>query len=73
MDAGTAVAVVLAQMQHQPAPRDLPIQRRVVVKLVVLVDLEAKVPEVELVRLGDVKDAEDGDDGLEVDGHNAFL
>ncbi|KFY31183.1 hypothetical protein V493_01330 [Pseudogymnoascus sp. VKM F-4281 (FW-2241)] len=72
VDAGTAVAVVLAQVQHQPAPRDLPIHRRVVVKPVAPVDLEAKVSEVELVRLGDVKYAKDWDDRLELDSHNAF-
>lgn len=33
------------------------------------VDLETQIPEVELTRLGDVKDAEDWDDRLKLDVH----
>jgi hypothetical protein len=37
------------------------------------VDLEAEIFEIELIRFGDVKDAEDRDDGLEIDGHEVWL
>jgi len=73
VDAWTAIAMVLAQVQDQAAPRDLPIQRRVVVESVVPVDFEAEVFEVEFICFGDVEDAEDWGDGLEFDCHVEFF
>ena len=69
MDAGAAVAVMLAQVQDEAPARDLAIERGARVKAMVPVDLEAEEIQIELVRLGDVENPEDRDDLVENDLH----
>lgn len=64
-----AVAMVLAEVQNDAAFGYLPVQRGVVVEAMLPVGFEAEVVEVEFVGFGDVKDAEDGGDGVEFWGH----
>ena len=61
--AWTAVSMMLAQVQDQVAARHLAVERRVVVKAVIPIDLEAEKALVEFVGLGDIEDAQDRDDG----------
>ena len=49
--------MMLAQVQDQVAARHLAIERRVVVKAVIPIDLEAEKALVEFVGLGDIEDA----------------
>jgi hypothetical protein len=55
-----AITVVLAQVQDQVAARHLAVERRVVVKAVIPIDLEAEKALVEFVGLGDIEDAGSG-------------
>src|ERR1700677_389206 len=64
-----AITVVLAQVQDEVAARYLAVERRVVVEAVIPVDLEAEEALIELVRLGDVEDAQDRHDADELNGH----
>jgi hypothetical protein len=56
-------------VQDEVAARRLAIERRVVVKAVIPIDLEAEKDLLELVGLGDVEDAQDRDDAGESNGH----
>ncbi len=67
--AGRAVSVMLAQVENQVAARHLPVERRVVVEAMIPIDLEAEKALLELVRLGDIEDAQDRNDADELDGH----
>jgi hypothetical protein len=67
--AGTAVAVMLAQVQDQVAARHLAVERRVVVKAVIPIHLESEKALIELVGLGDIEDAQDRHDAGELNGH----
>ena len=55
--AGTSVAVMLAQMEQQSAPRNLSIERRVGLVAVIPIHLEAEKSQIEFVRLGNIKNA----------------
>ena len=54
--AGRAITVMLAQVEDEVAARHLAVERRVVVKAVIPIDLEAKEALIELVGLGDVEE-----------------
>src|SRR5688572_14519544 len=59
VDAGAwaAVAVMLAEVQHEVAARDLQVERQAVFETMLPVDLEAEVAQVKLARLRLVEDA----------------
>src|SRR5262249_33865066 len=65
---------MLAQVQDQAAARDLPVERSVVIEAMLPIEREAEKSEIELVRLGDVEDAQDRRDLEEFDriGHQSF-
>ena len=62
--AGRGIAVVLAQVQHEIAPRHLQVQRRRGVEAMLPVQREAEKIEVELARLGFGKTAQDRDGSM---------
>src|SRR5580765_268872 len=64
-DARRAIAVMFAQMQDAAVAGYTHIERCIVVEAVLELDLETEEVEIELTRLGDVEDAQDGRDGPE--------
>ncbi len=58
---GTAVAMMLGQMQNAAIFRDLHVERQVRFKAVLPIQSEAQEIEIEFLRLRFVEDAEDGD------------
>src|SRR5215469_12812153 len=62
---GAAIAVMLAQMQNQGAARDLAVERRVGIEAMIPIDRKSEKLQIKLVRLGDIEDAQDGDDLIE--------
>src|SRR5215469_1240697 len=70
MNAGTAVAVMLAQMQNKTPPRNLTVKRGGRVEAMIPIDREAKEPQVELVCLLYIKYTQNGDDRTKPDLHN---
>ena len=67
-----AITVMLAQMQNKVAPRNLPIQRRIVIEPMIPIDRKAEITQVEFVRLANIKYTQDRDDGIEADVHGTF-
>src|SRR5262249_34382001 len=67
--AGAAVAVMLRQVQDQAVPGYLHVGRGVLLEVVLPIDREAKVIDVELLRLLHAEDAQDGDRLLERHRH----
>ena len=65
--------MMLAQVQDQVATRHLAVERRVVVKALIPIDLEAEKALIELVGLGEVEDAQDRDDARELNGDRGSL
>src|SRR5215469_14237122 len=70
MNAGTAVAVMLAQMQNKTPPRNLTVKRGGRVEAMIPIDREAKEPQVELVCLLYIEYTQNGDDRTKPDLHN---
>jgi hypothetical protein len=68
-----AVAVVLGEVEHAVAPRDLHVDRRVWLEAVLPVDPEAEPIDVEGARLRLIEDAQDGDGRGEVHGFERML
>lgn len=58
---GAGVAVMLAQVQLEPRSGDLHVEREVVAEAMLPVDGEAEEADIELLRLLDREDAQDGD------------
>lgn len=58
---GTAVAMMLGQMQNAAIFRDLHVERQVRFKAMLPIQSEAQEIEIEFLRLRFVEDAEDGD------------
>jgi hypothetical protein len=69
MRAGARISVMLAQVQDQPATRNLAVKRPVCIEAVILIDRKAEETEIELICLGDVEDAQYRDDGIKPDVH----
>ena len=65
----TPIAMMLAEVQNETIPGYLLIQREVGLKAMVPVFREAKEILVELFGFDYVEDTEDGNDGVEFDGH----
>ena len=65
--------MMLAQVQDQVAARHLAVERRVVVKAVIPIDLEAEKALIEFVGLGDIEDPQDRDDAGELNGDRGSL
>jgi hypothetical protein len=59
-------SVMFAQMQLAAVADDACVERRIVVEAVFEAHLETEEAEVELMRLGDVEDAQDRGDGAEL-------
>jgi sugar fermentation stimulation protein A len=69
--ARAGIAVMLAQMQKHPPARNLHVERQPGLEAVLPIHLEPQVVQVELPRLGDVEDAQDGDGGERRLAHDA--
>ena len=54
---------MLAEMQDAAVAADRHVKRRIVVEAMLPLDLEAEEADIELARLGNVEDAQDGRDG----------
>ena len=72
MNAGTAVAVMLAQMQDEIAARNLTVKRGGRVEAMIPIDREAKEPQVELICLLYIEYAQNGDDQTKLISITAF-
>ena len=73
MHTGTAVPVMLAQMQDQVAAGNVTVKRSNGVEAMIPIDLEAEEPKVKLVRLSNIEDAQNGDDRIKADLNNCLL
>ena len=70
MNAGTAVAVMLAQMKNRIAAKNLTVKRGGRVEAMIPIDREAEEPQVEPFCLLYIKYAQNGDDRTKPDLHN---
>jgi hypothetical protein len=68
-----AVPVMFAQMQDQVAPLNLAVEWSTLIKAVIPIYREAEKPLIELLRLGDIEDAQNGNGRIEADFHDPFL
>jgi hypothetical protein len=66
---GAGVAVMLAQVERQAGPLDLHVERRLRGEAVLEGDPEPQEIDIELLRLFDREDAQDGDRALERNRH----